>query len=193
VTTIIALVIAYLIGSVDFGVIVPRILGIDIYEHGSGNPGTSNVFRSVGKGAAAVVLVGDALKGVVAAVIGSTLGGETVGFAAALAAVLGHAFPVWHGFKGGRGVATAVGAAIWLAPVYGTLLAVGWFAAVAVTKTASVASLVAMVLYVPAMALGGHRGTRLVLAGAIALVVILRHAPNIKRIFTGSEQSVVRE
>jgi glycerol-3-phosphate acyltransferase PlsY len=193
VTTIIALVIAYLIGSVDFGVIVPRILGIDIYEHGSGNPGTSNVFRSVGKGAAAVVLVGDALKGVVAAVIGSTLGGETVGFAAALAAVLGHAFPVWHGFKGGRGVAPAVGAAIWLAPVYGTLLAVGWFAAVAVTKTASVASLVAMVLYVPAMALGGHRGTRLVLAGAIALVVILRHAPNIKRIFTGSEQSVVRE
>lgn len=193
VSTAIAIVVAYLIGSVDFGVIVPRILGIDIYEQGSGNPGTSNVFRSVGKGAAAVVLVGDALKGVVAAAIGSTLGGETVGFAAALAAVVGHIFPIWHGFRGGRGVATAVGAAVWLSPLFGTLLAVGWFVAVAVTKTASIASLVAMVLYVPAMYLGGHRGGQLLIAAAIALLVILRHAANIKRLFSGSEQSVVGE
>ncbi len=193
VSTFIALLIGYLLGSIDFGVIVPRALGIDIYERGSGNPGTSNVLRSVGKGAAAVVMIGDTLKGLAAAAIGSTIGGELVGFGAGLAAVVGHVFPVWHGFKGGRGVATAIGAAIWLEPVFGLLLGLGWFAAVVITKTASVASLVAMILYVPAMALGGHRGYELVISAAIALLVILRHSSNIKRIFSGSERSVVKE
>jgi len=186
--TVLALVLAYLIGSVDFGVIVPRASGIDIYERGSGNPGTSNVFRTMGKGPAAVVMVGDALKGVAAAAIGSTLGGETVGVACGLVAVVGHVFPVWHRFRGGRGVATAIGAAVWLTPLAGLLLAVGWGATVAVTKTASIASLVAMALYVPAYALGGHRGGALMLAAAAALVVIARHGGNIRRILTGGER-----
>jgi glycerol-3-phosphate acyltransferase PlsY len=190
VTTLLAIVSGYLLGSIDFGVIVPRLLGIDIYELGSGNPGTSNVYRSVGKGAAALVMLGDALKGLLAAAIGATLGGETVGMAAALAAVVGHVFPIWHAFRGGRGVATAIGAALWLAPLPGLVLAVGWAAAVAITKTASIASLIAMVLYVPAMALGGHRGTSLLLAGGIALLVILRHRGNIARIFAGAERTV---
>lgn len=189
-STTVAIVIAYLLGSVDFGVIVPRALGIDIYERGSGNPGTSNVFRTMGKGPAAIVMVGDSLKGLLAAAIGSTLGGETVGVACALAAVIGHVFPIWHGFRGGRGVATAIGAAVWLTPVYGLVLAIGWGVTVAITKTASIASLVAMILYVPAFALGGHRGTRLLLAGATALVVIARHAGNIRRIVTGRERRV---
>lgn len=193
VSTFFALLAGYLIGSVDFGVIVPRVLGIDIYDQGSGNPGTSNVFRSVGKGAAAVVMVGDTLKGLVAAAVGSTVGGELVGFGAGLAAVVGHVFPVWHRFRGGRGVATALGAAIWLSPVFGVLLGVGWGATVAVTKTASVASLVAMGLYVPAMALGGHRGNRLLVAGGIALLVVVRHSDNIKRILSGGDRSVVGE
>lgn len=189
-STFAAIVIGYLLGSIDFGVIVPRMLGIDIYEQGSGNPGTSNVFRTVGKRAAALVLLGDALKGLAAAAIGSALGDDTVAFLAALAAVVGHIFPIWHGFRGGRGVATAIGAGVWLAPIPGLILAVGWGLAVAITKTASVASLIVMVLYVPAMALGGYRGTSLVLAAAIALLVILRHAGNIKRIFTGAERKV---
>ncbi len=135
-------------------------------------------------------MVGDSLKGLLAAAIGSTLGGETVGVACALAAVIGHVFPIWHGFRGGRGVATAIGAAVWLTPVYGLVLAIGWGVTVAITKTASIASLVAMILYVPAFALGGHRGTRLLLAGATALVVIARHAGNIRRIVMGRERRV---
>ncbi len=190
VSTLLALVIAYLLGSVDFGVIVPRALGIDIYEQGSGNPGTSNVFRTMGKGPAAIVMVGDTLKGLVAAAIGSTLGGETVGVACALAAVAGHVFPLWHGFRGGRGVATAIGAAVWLQPVFGLILAIGWGATVAVTKTASIASLVAMALYVPAFALGGGSGSQLLLAGATALLVIVRHGGNIRRILSGGERRV---
>ena len=186
----IAILVAYVLGSIDFGVIVPRLMGIDIYQQGSGNPGTSNVFRSVGKGPAALVMLGDALKGLGAAAIGSIVGGETIGFACALAAVVGHVFPVWHGFRGGRGVATAIGAAVWLEPVYGLLLAVGWAATVAVTKTASIASLVAMALYVPMFALGGQRGVRLVLAGATALLVMLRHSGNIQRLLAGGERRV---
>lgn len=186
----IAIVIGYLLGSVDFGVIVPRALGIDIYVEGSGNPGTSNVLRSVGKGPAAIVMVGDGLKGLIVAAIGSTMVDPTVGFAAALAAVLGHVFPVWHRFRGGRGVATAIGAAIWLAPGWGLALAVGWVVAVALTKTASIASLLAMAAYVPVMALAGHRGVRLLLSAAIALIVVLRHSGNISRLLSRSERTV---
>ena len=114
----------------------------------------------------------------------------TVGFAAAFAAVVGHCFPLWHRFHGGRGVATAVGAVLWLQPMWGLILAVGWGTVVATTKTASIASLVAMVLYVPGYALFGTRGVSLVWAGAAALLVIARHSANIKRILSGSERRV---
>lgn len=182
-----ALVAAYLLGSVDFAVVVSRRMGIDIYEHGSGNPGTSNVFRTLGKKAAGLVLLGDALKGLVAAGIGSWLGGESVGFAAALLATVGHAFPIWHRFHGGRGVATAIGGAIWLAPVWGLLLAVGWLAIVLSTKTASVASLGAMALYVPVFLVSGQRGWAILWAALTAALVIWRHKDNIERILNRAE------
>jgi len=186
----VALAAAYLVGSIDFGVIIPRLAGVDIYARGSGNPGTSNVLRSVGKKAAAVVMIGDVTKGMLAAAIGDLWVGEAVGFACGLAAVAGHAFPVWHRFRGGRGVATALGAAIWLEPWFGLGTALVWAGIVAVTKTASVASLVAMVAYVPGFVLFGHRGWSLVWAGATALLVIWRHAPNIRRLLSGGEQTV---
>ncbi|MDJ0959028.1 MAG: glycerol-3-phosphate 1-O-acyltransferase PlsY [Acidimicrobiia bacterium] len=188
--TLVAVVLAYLIGSIDFGVIVPRLMGKDIYAEGSGNPGTSNVFRTVGKKAAAVVLLGDSLKGLAAAAIGAAWISSPVGFACALAAVVGHCFPVWHRFQGGRGVATAVGAVLWLEPIWGLILAVGWGGVVATTKTASIASLAAMVLYVPGYLVFGTRGIGLLWAGATAGLVIARHAGNIRRIFAGSERSV---
>lgn len=186
-----ALFVAYLVGSIDFGVIVPRLMGIDIYEHGSGNPGTSNVFRTLGKKAAAVVLVGDLIKGLLAVAIAAALSGsESVSHAAGLAAVLGHVFPAWHRFKGGRGVATAIGAAIWLEPWFGIAVAVVWAAVIVATKTASVASLAAMVAFVPGFAIGGTRGWSLLWVAATASVVILRHSGNIKRILERSERSV---
>ncbi|MEA2024984.1 MAG: glycerol-3-phosphate 1-O-acyltransferase PlsY [Actinomycetota bacterium] len=192
------LVIAYLIGSIDFGVIVPRILGVDIYSTGSGNPGTSNVMRSLGKGPAAMVLLGDGAKGAIAAAIGAAWAGtvsttasaEVLAFACAFAAVLGHIAPIWHRFRGGRGVATAIGAAIYLAPIFGVLLAVTWLVVTLVFKVASIASLGAMALYVPGFALSGYRGWSLVWAAGIAVLVVVRHAPNIRRLAAGSERSV---
>jgi glycerol-3-phosphate acyltransferase PlsY len=182
--------VAYSIGSIDFAVIVSRRLGVNIYEHGSGNPGTSNVMRTLGKKAAGAVLAGDALKGIVATGIGASVGGETVGFACAFAATLGHVVPVWHRFRGGRGVATAIGGAVWLEPVFGLLLALAWVLVVVTTKTASVASLGAMVLYVPVFVVSGHEASHLIWAGLTAALVILRHKDNIRRILNRSESRV---
>ena len=191
---LIPVAIAYLIGSIDFGVIVPKVLGVDIYTVGSGNPGTSNVLRSLGKGPAALVLLGDGAKGAIAAAIGSVWAGsvtpETLAVACAFAAVLGHIAPIWHRFRGGKGVATAIGAAVYLAPPFGLILAVVWLFVTLVFKVASIASLGAMVLYVPGLAISGYRGWALAWAGAIALLVIIRHVPNIKRLATGSERTV---
>ncbi len=185
-----AVVIAYLIGSIDFGVIVPRALGVDIYTEGSGNPGTSNVFRTMGKKAAGMVLLGDAAKGFGAAVIADVWLGDPTSFAAGFAAVAGHIFPVWHRFKGGKGVATAIGAALWLAPVAGAVLAVGWLLVVVTTKMASLASLGAMLLYVPGFALTGVREAGLWWTGATAVLVVFRHRGNIQRLLAGKERSV---
>ena len=191
--TFFALAIGYFLGSIDSGVIVPRLMGVDIYAHGSGNPGASNVMRTLGKRAGAAVMLADAVKGAAAAFIGTWMVNDVIGFWAALAAVVGHVFPVWHRFRGGRGVATAIGAVLWLAPWFGLILAIGWGATVALTKTASIASLGAMVLYVPGYALFGRRGWELVAAGLTAGLVIVRHAPNIRRLLSGGEQTVETE
>lgn len=185
-----AFVAAYLIGSVDFAVHVSRRMGIDIYEHGSGNPGTSNVFRTLGKKAAGMVLLGDLLKGVAGAALGAILVSTAVGFACAFAATVGHVAPVWHRFRGGRGVATAIGGAIWLEPVFGIILALAWVAVVVGTKTASVASLGAMALYVPLFFIAGQRGWPILWASLTAALVIWRHKDNIMRILSRSENRV---
>jgi glycerol-3-phosphate acyltransferase PlsY len=180
----------YLIGSIDFGVIVPRLRGVDIYVKGSGNPGATNVLRNMGRGAAAAVLLGDLLKGLAAAAIGDLVGGEAVGFAAGFAAVVGHCFPIWYRFKGGKGVAAAGGALFWLEPLLGTILLVVWIGLVAATKRASVASLALAALYVPGLAAFGHRGWSLVWAGASALLIVLRHWGNIRRLVSGAEHTI---
>ena len=107
-----------------------------------------------------------------------------------IAAICGHIWTVFAGFRGGKGVATAIGAAVYLAPMFGLILAVVWLIVTLVFKVASIASLGAMVLYVPGLAFSGYRGWALAWAGAIAVVVIVRHVPNIKRLATGSERTV---
>ncbi len=190
--------VAYLVGSIDFGVIIPRMLGVDIYAVGSGNPGASNVYRSLGRGPAALVLLGDGAKGALGAAIGAfwigsiaeTASVEAVAAACAFAAVLGHIVPIWHRFRGGKGVATAIGASIFLAPVFGVVLALAWLIVTLAFKVASIASLGAMLLYVPGLALSGYRGWALGWTAAIAVLVVVRHASNIRSLFAGSERTV---
>jgi glycerol-3-phosphate acyltransferase PlsY len=180
----------YLIGSIDFGVIVPKLAGVDIYEVGSGNPGTTNVLRSMGRPAAAAVLVGDFLKGLAAAAVGSAAGSDAVGFAAGFAAAAGHCYPLWHRFRGGKGVATTGGAITWMAPLVGGILAAAWALLTIVGRKASLASLLMAVALVPALAIAGRRGWSLIWVGAMALLVVWRHRGNIARLVEGSEHTI---
>jgi glycerol-3-phosphate acyltransferase PlsY len=186
------LVLGYVLGSIDFGVPVARRAGVDIYATGSGNPGVSNIYRTLGARAAGLVLLGDLGKGFVAALVGDLWPGGPVAAAAGLMAVVGHCFPVWHRFRGGRGVATALGVALVIGPWAGAGLAAGWLGVTVVTKTASAASLLAMLLYVPLLAAAGARGWTLAWAGAIAALVIARHHGNIRRLLTGTERRMKR-
>lgn len=181
---------SYLIGSIDFAVLVARMKGVDIYDVGSGNPGTANVARNLGWGAAAQVLVGDFLKGVVAAALGLFLVDSTVGFAAGLAAVVGHCFPLWHRFRGGKGVATGGGAILVLAPLVALALMAGWSLLARVARVSSIASLTVVLLSVPALAVGGHTGWSLVWAGLMAALIVARHRTNIARLVRGEENSL---
>lgn len=185
-----AILAGYLLGSIDFGVIVPRMFGIDIYGTGSGNPGATNVLRTVGRREAALVLLGDVAKGAAAAALGWWAGGEVIGFAAGLAAVVGHCFPVWHRFRGGKGVAAAGGMVLFLEPFAGLIL-LGVFAlVVALTRKASLGSLLAALGLVPTLAGFGHRGWSLGLAGAAVALIVLRHIPNIRRLISGAEHAI---
>lgn len=189
-TQIIAVVAAYLLGSVNFGIIVAAGAGVDIRSVGSGNPGTSNVLRVLGKKLAAVVLIGDGLKGAAAAAIGALAVDPEFGYVTLLAAVIGHSFPIWHQFNGGKSVATAIGGFIYLAPAVGLVIGIVWLVVVLVWKTASIASIAAMLIVVPGLALAGRTTTELVWASVIALFVVARHAGNVRRIASGSERTV---
>ncbi len=186
----IALVLAYLIGSVDFGVILPRLGGVDIYRVGSGNPGASNVLRTMGRPWAAAVFVGDIGKGAVAVMIADLWAGDVAGFAAMLAVAAGHSYPVWHRFRGGKGVAATAGALLWLEPLLGLALMALWWVLVTATSVAAIASLVIMGLLVPGFAVFGNRGWSLAWAGLTAVLIVYRHKANIARMIRGDEHKV---
>ena len=191
-----ALVVSYLIGSVDFAVLVARMHGVDIHEVGSGNPGASNVMRTLGRGPAVMVFVGDTLKGVIAAAIGAVLIADADplspwAFATGLAAVVGHCYPVYHGFKGGKGVATGGGVLAFCIPLVALILTVVWALVAKLGKVASIASLVVVLLTMPLAYWQGVRGPALGVLLAMLALVTFRHRGNISRIVRQAEQKVV--
>lgn len=192
ITILLALLAAYVIGSLDFAVVVGRMHGVDIHQVGSGNPGTANVLRTLGRGPAVMVFAGDMLKGVVAAAIGMLVGGgDPLGvwaFAAGLAAVVGHCYPVFHRFRGGKGVATAAGVVMFTLPIAGLALAALWGAVVLVTRVSATGSLALAVASVPAALWQGLSGIPLILLALTFLLVVWRHRPNIKRLVAGDER-----
>ncbi len=190
-----ALVAAYLVGSIDFAVVVARMHGVDIHEVGSGNPGASNVLRTLGKVPAAMVFLGDMLKGVVAAAMGMIASGVADpqvhwAFAAGLAAVLGHCYPVFHKFKGGKGVATAGGLLLFTLPLVAIIDVALWALMARLTKTASVSSLVVMAVTVPLALWQGIGSTALMWLLLTIALIVWRHKANIKRMVRGDEQKV---
>ena len=195
--TWLALVGAYLIGSLDFAVVVAQANGVDIRTVGSGNPGTSNVLRTLGRGPAAMVLLGDSLKGVIAAALGWLAAGtggnptlEPLAYAAGFLAVLGHAYPIFHRFKGGKGVATAAGVMLFTVPLVAVVIGVVWASIAKIWKVASIASLVSLALAIPGALVRGVRGDALLWLGAMLVLIVVRHRPNIERMLSGSEERV---
>ena len=190
ISAIFALVASYLIGSFSFAILIAASSGVDIRTAGSGNPGASNVLRVLGRRTAILVLIGDGLKGAAAAWMGAVIVGPEFGYVTLFAAIVGHTFPIWHGFKGGKSVATAIGGFIFLAPAVGLALGVVWIVIVAVWKTASIASIAVMLMAVPGMWLAGRSNDELIWTGVIAIFVLVRHSSNIKRLLGSSEQKV---
>lgn len=180
-----AVALAYLIGSIDFAIFVSRLHGVDIRSHGSGNPGTANVFRVVGIVPGIVVLVGDLLKGVVAAYLGWLAAGsiDPVGswevMLAGTAAVTGHCYPVFHRFRGGKGMATLFGAMLFILPLVTVVAAVVWGLVARVAKFPAAGSCSVAVAYLP---VGYWQGmdTPALLWLLLAVVLILyRHRSNL--------------
>lgn len=186
------LILGYLIGSLSFAVIVSKLFGLrDPRTHGSGNPGATNVLRTGHKLAAALTLLGDVAKGWLAMVIAAQLGGsQTAAALAGLAAFLGHLYPVFLGFKGGKGVATALGVLIGLDGWLAAGAALAWLATAIVTRYSSLAALVAAgVALLVAFARQGSGAVSLV-AGAMCLLLIWRHKANIQRLLAGTESRI---
>jgi len=189
------LVAAYLVGSIDFAVIVSRMHGVDIHQAGSGNPGTSNVLRTLGRVPAAMVFIGDTLKGTIGAAMGMVASGisdPTIhwAFLAGLAAVIGHCYPVFHGFKGGKGVATGGGVLLFTVPVAAVIEIATWALVVWLTKTASIGSMVIVVITIPILLWQGVSGLSLLWVALIIGLIVWRHRGNIRRMISGSEEKL---
>ena len=180
----------YLLGPIPFGMIVARVMGLgNLRQIGSGNIGATNVLRTGNKAAAALTLLFDAAKGAVAVLLARALAGEDAAQIAALAAFLGHCFPVWLGFKGGKGVATFLG--LWLALDWrvGVACCLTWLVAALIWRISSVGALAAAALSTTWIMVLTD-GSTFVLGIALTLLLYWRHSANLARIKAGTEPKI---
>ncbi len=188
-STLACLVVGYLLGSIPFGLILTRMAGLgDVRKFGSGNIGATNVLRTGNKKLAATTLLLDALKGTAAAAIASFWGVEA-GIAAGFAAFLGHLFPVWLSFRGGKGVATYIGVLLGLVPVMVLLFAAIWLAMAKITRYSSLSALVATAA-VPVALYAAGNGKVAVLFAVMTAIAWIKHRANIQRLLSGTESRI---
>lgn len=214
----IIVLVAYLLGSIPSGLLISRSQGIDVREHGSRNIGATNVWRTMGRKWGLLAFFCDAFKGWLAVILGCWLAAhwsyevplprgkigvdhlarDYAGIAAACGCVLGHNFPIWLRFKGGKGVATSLGVIVGMMPVVSVIILAIWAVVLKLTRYVSLASIIAAVslpaIVVALMFLGPSRGWAAVngwgyfyFSVAAALLVVKRHVPNIKRLLAGTE------
>ena len=201
---IIVTLVAYLLGSISFSVIISKkMAGFDVREKGSGNAGTTNMLRSVGKKAAAITLICDILKGVISIVIAIIVGNiaknldrELLLQIAGIAVVLGHTFPIFFGFKGGKGVATSLGVLLISNWQIGLICLVFALVLMALSKMVSLGSVGAAILF-PVLVLFIHTNftvsegsSYLIYSIILAVIVAFNHRSNIKRILNGTENKL---
>ena len=194
------IILSYFLGSVNFAYITARIKGIDISSSGSGNPGTSNVLRPLGKGSAAIVLIGDLLKGAIPVILFSE---DQYFLLYGVAAVLGHIYPVFYKFKGGKGVATYLGVyiAIVLQNPYNSqilnselfqllnipAIALFYFLLFKVTRVSAIASLSTVALTAGLLIFANNELSNNLMLAFVFILILLKHSENIKRLLEGKE------
>ena len=182
----------YLVGSISSAVIVSRLMGLpDPRQEGSGNPGATNVLRLGGKLAAALTLIGDILKGAIPVLIAASLTAEPMAIALAGAgSFFGHLFPVFFGFKGGKGVATALGVFLAINPFIALSLALTWLTIAIIFRFSSLAAIISSAS-APLWAWWfDSSDVYIVLAFALAIILVWRHSENIKRLIAGTESKI---
>jgi len=185
-----ALAFGYLLGSIPFGVILTRLAGMqDLRSIGSGNIGATNVLRTGRKGLAAATLIGDALKGTIAVVAFVHADNPSLPLVAGFGAFIGHLFPIWLKFKGGKGVATYIGVLFGLAWPIGLLFCLVWLATAALTRYSSLAALVASAATPIALWVSGWPQAALLFA-VLTLLLFTRHRENMVRLLKGTEGKI---
>ena len=202
---IIIAIIAYLVGSINFSVIISkRMAGFDVREKGSGNAGTTNMLRSIGVKAAVITLLCDILKGVVVILIAILIGNIVDGLDDALLVqlagifvIIGHTFPIFFGFKGGKGIATSLGVLLMINWQIGLICLVFALILMAITRMVSVGSIAAAILFPVLVVFIGqnyivpvNNWSHLIFSIIIAILVLFNHRENLKRIFTGKENKI---
>jgi len=186
---------AYLLCSLPFGLIIARLMGLgDLRQIGSGNIGATNVLRTGSKTAAAATLILDIGKGAVAVILTDMLTNQPFLVAiAAIFSVVGHCFPVWLRFKGGKGVATGIGVVVAMHPISGAVMILTWLATAAITRISSVAAIVSYLASPLILLLLVEKTEQVPLASAaliIAILSIMRHRANIARLLAGTEPKI---
>jgi acyl phosphate:glycerol-3-phosphate acyltransferase len=184
---------AYLLGTFPSAALVATASGVDITTTGSGNPGASNVTRSLGWRKGVLVFTLDALKGALAAIAGLWLGGRAGGYVFGAAAIVGHIFPLTRGLRGGKGVATGAGVLFVLHPIVAAVVAALWLALSRLTGKAAVASITAVVATPIGLALTGAPLWEFAATVGLCALLVVRHAGNIRRMLSREEHSLGRQ
>jgi len=186
------IIFAYLLGSISAAIIVSRIMKLpDPRTMGSGNPGATNVLRTGSKKAAGLTLAGDALKGVIPILVAKALGADATTLAmVGMAAFIGHLYPVFFGFKGGKGVATALGVFIGLSPLLGLMLLGSWLLVAYITKISSLSALVAACLAPIYISFIRDEPIFIFMAVVLSVLLVIRHKSNIRDLLSGKEGKI---
>ena len=188
---ILAAICGYLLGSIPFGLVLTKLAGAgDIREIGSGNIGATNVLRTGRKGLALATLVLDSGKGAAAVLLAQSMADGMTGMVAGMAVIIGHNFPVWLKFKGGKGVATSLGTLLAVVPPVGVLVFVTWLAVLATSRISSLSALTAAALCPVYAYWLADTHEQILFALATGLLVIVRHHANIRRLLAGTEPRI---
>lgn len=188
---ILVLIVSYLTGAIPFALVLGKALrGVDVRQHGSGNLGTTNTIRTLGWPIGLLVLAGDAGKGALGAALGLWAGGPEFGLAAGVVAVVGHVFPVFARFRGGKGVATGAGVFLVLMPLAACMALAMFAGALLLGRYVSLASILAALTLAVSATVLGYRGAVLAVVWVVAGFIIFNHRSNIGRLIRGEETRI---